>query len=596
MIGCSKTYRWSLLLTCLLFTAANAADEKLRVRISTDAPDRYELTEILVAGVGEYDTPYNPAIVTLDAELTAPSGKKLIVPGFAMHRTQLGPGKRYREYAAAGPWLWKVRFAGSEEGTYKGTVAVTTPEGKRTSDEFEFNVAPSKSRGLIRVAKGNPHAFEYENGAPFIAIGNCLCWNNGNDRAALYKSWLDKMAANDCNFIRIWLGSKWCFGLEQNDSGNFTTPYYYNEDAATLMDEVLKMCEERGIAIKLCFGDNVSGYLHHNGGSYQIRSAADFLTDEKARTQWKAMIRYCVARWGYSTNIFAWEQWNEMDDNFWNSGGIKKVEEWTEEMCGYTKSIDPFGHMTTNSTGSGKEQFGLYAKPSVDYAQYHNYGGERLQDKAQYEIYAPAVRNLRRLNKPVLVAECGLVNKQWGPYPATSNGGRRDAAGPKDTKGYAFHEAIWVGFMAGGAGTSQHWWWDSMVDPWNLYPQYKPFANFVAGLDINKAPMPPVEATVTPSNLRVFARSGKPGTIAWVINRSDWWRALVMDGKTPEKVSAATLALPDLEPGRYAIQFMDPWTGAAIEERQLEVPAGQKHTTVNLPDFTIDIAIKAIRQ
>ena len=581
---------------CLAASAAPGANEAaLTVTPATGSAGRYELIELTVSGIGDHDTPFNPAIVRLDAELTSPSGRKLIVPGFPMRATELVAGRTQRRYRPVGPWMWKVRFAGTEKGTYRGVVTATERGIARRSGRFELAVGPSNSKGFIRVAGGNPHAFEYDDGTQYVPIGHCLSWANGNDRAAVYAGWLDRMAANDCNFIRIWLGSRWCFGLEQDDAGTTTTPYAYNEDAAALMDAVLGMCRERGIAIKLCFGDNIRGYLHANGGSYHLPDAAAFLTNEEAAAQWKAMIRYCVARWGYSTSIFAWEQWNEMDDNFWDSGGIKKVEQWTDAMCRYTRSIDPWGHMTTNSTGSGKEQFGLYGLPSVDFAQYHNYGGARLQDKTQYEIYGPPVARLRRLGKPVLLAECGLVDDKWGPYPATL-AGRGQAGGPKDTNGYAFHEALWVGFMAGGAGTGQHWWWDSMIAPWDLYPQYRPFARFVEDLQINKAPMPPVEAHVKPDHLRVFARGGKRGAIAWVVNRNDWWRPLVMEGKTPETVSGALVTLPGIGAGTYDLHIVDTWTGATIEERRLEVPSGQTHTDVLLPDFKIDVALKAMRR
>lgn len=570
------------LVACVCLAVEN---EPLGVSLSKETIGRYEKLEISVSGVGDYKRPMNPYRVKLDATLTSPSGKTIKVAGFAMHETEarpIGPHKQPK-YVPVGPWLWKVRYAPDELGIYKGTVSVTAGgQVKSESEPFEFKVVPSVSKGFIRVSKTNPFVFQYDDGTPYVLIGQNLCWANDQTKASRlqrYRQWLDDMAANGCNYIRIWLGSRWSFGIEGDESKTFTEPFVYNEDAAVLMDKVLALCEQRGIAIKLCIGNNINNYLKKNGGNYNVESKEEFLRSPVAKKQWKALQRYCVARWGASTSIFAWELWNEMDHNFWGMG--RQVADWSEGMCADLQRIDPHGHPTANSTGSGSQLFVLWNKPHVDFAQYHNYGNKKNnKDKTQYEIYGEPIANLRKAGKPVMLAECGI---DQGTFKS-------------DAKGYSFHEAVWVGFMAGGCGTGMHWWWDNAIEfhPATYYPQYKHFAKFVSDLPVQKEPFAPTRATVKPGNLKCYARSASWGTIAWIVNRNDRWQELLLRKKEPETVSGADLVVEVPGSGKYKIQCMDPWTGK-IRAESLENTTEEGECIVKLPDFRIDIAVKVIK-
>ncbi len=570
------------------YSGAIAAQQgNLRVELGAQQVKQYGRLEMQVIGVGEYERPGDPAEVRLDAEMVSPSGKKIVVPGFAMHKTREVDARGGVKWEPYGDWLWRIRFMPDEAGVYKGTAVLTARDGRRTSDEFSFEVSKSDSKGIIRVAKQNPWAFEYSNGSPYIAVGQNLCWAGGN-RLENYRMWLDKMAANNCNFIRVWLGANWCFGVQGKE------PYVYSEDAAELMDRVLELCEKHGIAIKLCLGDNINGYLPNNGGPFkQCETSLDFLTKESAKTQWKGIERYCVARYGASTSIFAWEMWNEMVSNFGNGD---QVAAWTEEMCKYIKSIDPYGHLAGNSTG----MLGLnvYRQPSVDFTQYHRYGGAnhgcyetpQTDKEPLFEVFAGRLAELRKLGKPVLLAECGLTRPDWGPHPTSLPD--QDTDSPKDTKGYAFHESLWMGFIDGGAGSGHTWWWDGMVDPWNYYPQFKPIAAFVSDIPLNKAPLPPASGKVEPENLRCFVRQNDWGAVAWVVNSNDGWYSLVMEARKPARVSGGKLTFTGLKDGQYTVQMMNPWSGETTN-KTAETQAGQ--LTVALADFEIDTAVKVIR-
>ena len=583
----SKTIMAMFVVAVVCGASVLAEQTDVRVELGSKSVQQYGRLEIEVTGVGEYERPGDPAEVRLDAEMVSPSGKKVAAPGFAMHKTRevkKGGDIKWEPY---GDWLWRIRYMPDEIGTYKGVAVVTTKEGRRSSEEFSFEVSKSESKGIIRLAKQNPWAFEYSDGTPYIAIGQNLGWAGGN-RLEKYRKWISSMAANDCNFIRVWFGSTWCFGIQGKKA------YIYNEDAAELLERVLGLCEERGIAIKLCLGDNIPSYLAGQNGPFkQCETKLDFLTKESAKTQWKGIQRYCVARYGASTSIFAWEMWNEMVSNF---GHGDEVAAWTEEMCRHVKSVDPHGHLAGNSTG----MLGLnvYRQPSVDFTQYHRYGGAnhkcyetpQTDDEPLFEVYAGRLRALRELGKPVFLAECGLTGAGWRAHPATDPGRAREH--PKDTKGYAFHESLWMGFIDGGAGAGQTWWWHGAVDYWNYYPQFKPFVKFVSDIPLNEAPLPPSSGEAEPENLRCFVRQNGWGAIAWVVNANDGWYSLVIEGEKPAKVNGGKITFGGLENGEYRVQLMYPWTGESTE-RTTSVENGQ--TTVSLPEFEIDIAVKLVK-
>jgi endo-1,4-beta-mannosidase len=79
----------------------------------------------------------------------------------------------------------------------------------------------------------------------------------------------------------------------------------------------------------------------------------DFWTDEIPKQYYRQVLRYFVARWGYSTNVLAWELWNEWHELEWHTSQFNVAEgiAWHQEMGAYLKSLDS-NHMVTTSMGS----------------------------------------------------------------------------------------------------------------------------------------------------------------------------------------------------------------------------------------------------
>lgn len=73
-----------LLLPAIVSLAPGVRGGELTVRRPGDGLKRGQLAELVVEGVGSHKSPFDPAVVSVDAEVTTPAGKTLVVPAFFM--------------------------------------------------------------------------------------------------------------------------------------------------------------------------------------------------------------------------------------------------------------------------------------------------------------------------------------------------------------------------------------------------------------------------------------------------------------------------------------------------------------------------------
>ena len=557
-----------------------------------------EKIELTVGDVPTAENPYNPALIRLDAEIIPPNGEMTSVPGFAQGRCERQQVNGETRYRPTGGYDWRVRCAVPSAGEYRGRVIVTVGNSARVeSVPFHFRVEPAgqPSRGFVRVSRDNPAAFAYEDGTAFIPVGENLAYQTPRDR--MY-DWIAKLGAHGANWIRVWPSNAPTFGLEG------VRAYEYNEDAARALDEIVTACERAGVCATFCLdhirnfgppprppGSNYSftyPYDARNGGP--AASMKDVFTLPAARAQHEAALRYYVARWGYSRAIFAWELWNEMDAIYGNEGFRADIVRWVDDECGYLHAHDPYGHLATTSLGSGGVWDELWQLPAVDFVNYHDYGGRaKYRDRSQVEVYAPVMVELGKFGKPVLFSEVGLVNDDWGPNDHVCP--KRADRFVQDVDNRAFHEALWLPFFAGSAGGGLHWWWEEF-DAFNVYPLYRVQVDFLADVPLARAPLPTVEARVSTQDLQSFARGNDWGAVAWVWDRRAAWQSLVLAARSPEKVSGASVVLPTAR-GAFQVQCVDTRDGRELSRATIQ--AGLAGLAVPLPEFTVDVAIKAVR-
>lgn len=583
------------IILCLLSaTGLAAADLPVpTVSVPATVAGPFQRIELAIAGLPAVERPADPAQIAVDALITGPDGAVQRVPAFARKDCRETGTKDKPRWEVGTDWRWQVRYAASRPGLHQGVVAVTLPAGTVRSAPFRFTVGNAPAKGMVRIAKGNPRAFAYDDGSAFIAVGQNQVheypWTNYRDR-------LPRLAANGANWIRLWTGHSGSFQIEGG------RPYEMREEGAAVLDEVLAVCERSGITAMICmeyvrrvaYDEKPSDrwaarkdypYAVANGGP--CATEADLLTLPAAHRQFQATMRYYIARWGHSPAVFAWEFWNEMD--CLNRVKREQTVAWTDLMARWLKERDPYRHLVTNSLGSYLVWPELWKLPSIDVVQYHDYGGRKFHGaKSQVEVYRRPAGDLEVFGKPVLHSEVGLVDESWGRNPHIDPWKFKEV--PKDRDSHAFHEALWTPFFVGTAGGGMHWWWNELHH-FDHYRLYKPFADFVADIPLHQAPMPVVAATTDRAHLVSLARGNAWGCVAWVWDSRCPWQKLVEGKASPEAVVGAGLRLPVAGDGDFTVVCTDPRTGRRLEECRIVARAGW--LDVPLPAFTLDVAVKA---
>ena len=537
---------------------------------------------------GTWTTPFDADQIRVDAVVTTPSGRQLTVPCFYHQEFEL-----LREDDEA--WLepraargWKLRFAPTEVGKHAVALVARDKSGEAHSEPVDFDAVRSDDPGFIRVSGKDKRFFEFDSGQPYFAVGENVCtWRRGVHD---YDDWFPALGKAGGNYARIWMWGH-CFGVEWGKPG------HYRMDHAAALDRAMELAERHGIRVKLCLeawrgfeGRKCfvkPGVLHpyskKNGGP--CAKEMDVFTDPEAKRMFRNRLRYCVARWGCSTHILAWEFWNEINCVFGYRGREQDVMDWTAEMARHLKQIDPWGHLVTNSLGSFQVDDRLWTIPDIDFAQVHGYwhptGVSKEMGKDMAEFVPHWLGRIDHYGKPRLFAEYGLVNPRWGHSP------RAD----EDTEGVHLHNGLWSSIMTGASGTAMLWWWGNYVHPNDLYFQFAAVAKFVEGVPWTTAGFQPVGAKASTPQLRVMGLRGKRLTLLWLQNRRHtWWN--VVEKQPIPPIEGARVTVSGLENGDYDVQWWDTWKGGVARKEQRRAERGA--LTLDVGKLPRDAAAKLV--
>ena len=163
----------------------------------------------------------------------------------------------------------------------------------------------------------------------------------------------------------------------------------------------------------------------------------------------------------------AWELFNEVDWTNDFDTHSELVAEWHLEMAAYLKSIDPYQHLVTTSYAHSQNDAAVWSSPDIDLTQTHYYFDTPNLERT----LTTGVRNyLEDYEKPSINGEFGI----------TTSGNNLSNIDPD---GIHIHNSIWGSFFGGGAGTAMSWWWDSYIEPQNLYYHFLPLADHVELVD-----------------------------------------------------------------------------------------------------------------
>ncbi|MDH7568465.1 MAG: DUF5060 domain-containing protein [Armatimonadota bacterium] len=435
----------------------------------------FEKMELRVDLSATYRNPFDPEEIDLSAEFTAPSGKKVTVPGFLYQPFQRRLDGRNERLEAAGAPEWRIRFSPTETGEYRYVVIARDRSGTVRSQPATFRALAGTRPGFVRVSKDDPYYFAFDNGSPYFPLGANVCWP-GSRGTYDYDDWFPSYGAAGCNYARLWIGPFDAFTLERRaiPGREDTGLGRMDQTGAWRLDYVLGLAERHGLYLMLCIESfnalrirpqhnfwQQYPYNAANGG--MLEKPEEFFTHEEARRCFRNRLRYLVARWGYSPHVLSWEFWNEVDIiERYVSGDVAR---WHQEMSRYLRNIDPWKHLQTTSYAGTAGDPAVDGLPEMDYVQGHRYGARDIA--AEFAGWSRRKREAYR--KPYYMGEFGL-----------DAGG---AGGDRDPDGLSLHNGLWATITNGDAGGAMLWWWDSYIHPRDLYYHLAAVANFVRGVD-----------------------------------------------------------------------------------------------------------------
>jgi hypothetical protein len=463
--------------------------------------------------MGTYSNPYDPSIIQASCQFTGPGGT-FVVPAFYYS----GYTKTNNTNCTPFPCEvlttnnfnnWKVRFTPNAVGQWSYQITATDANGVTTSAVYYFTVVNSSNKGFI--VKANDKFLKRSTGQFLFLVGENIAWYDYNQGewhspnsfgTNEYKNYIDDIAANGGNFIRVWLdmyatwngvnliGKDWSTGQIHFD--------LYNQKDAWQLDWIIDYARTKNINVMLClFDQNAWGdgdisnpyncWSQMNPFNPAVNPASTCTTpyeffninNASTLTRAKNLVRFIVSRWGYAPNLVAWELWNEFDQiegknptipappSFTPTGDILN---WHLTMYNYINSIDAFGHLITTSGGGDASTSALYS--ALDMSQVHDYKWPLPGDDFQNHFYQRKLDadNYVQPAKPHLVGEWGFVS---------SSTMRND-----DPNGFELHNILWSTAFSTACGSATMWYWNDYMEAKNLYHLLKPVSTFMNNLPI----------------------------------------------------------------------------------------------------------------
>ncbi|MBN1506319.1 MAG: DUF5060 domain-containing protein [Sedimentisphaerales bacterium] len=516
----------------------------------------YEKFELRIDLDATHENPYDPEQVDVQAEFTAPSGKKQTMWGF---------------YNPSG-WsrLWMVRFSPTEKGTWSYIVKVTDRQGSAQGRSGTFTVTDSPHHGFVSIAP-NQRYLKYDDGTSFYGVG---LWYNDSyelfNQGQITEKDLDRLQELGVNFISFFHTP-----LETMGTGLGR----YDENRCGRLDQLFQWCEQRDIHISwnIWFHSYLSqavwggGNARYRYNPYSlVTDAAGFFASEPAWKYQEKLYRYIIARWGYSRALFLWFIIDEINGTEgWEKGSQEAAEQWCRKMDAFLNEHDPYGRPTTGTQSGGIGQWwpGGYKIFDIAAREIYEAQGHPMPKSGKldcddenplqfsYRNYATQVQDLwKGFDKPAIVGECGYDHTYYEP----------------GMPGYLamYHNALWVS-LANGLCCTPFWWaYSDWINDGVVTSQMRHFAQFVGGIDF--AHLSPEPAQIT-----------SPNCDAWAIRSGDFAFGWVANPRT--SVAKETFTISGLRDGEYEVRPYRTWRGRYLDPQTLQCRDGK--LTVTIPEL-----------
>ncbi len=358
----------------------------------TKNPKTNQKIELAFDVKADYTNPFNPSEVMMDFIFAKEgSSDSLVVPCFYYEDAYYRLSEWSIDSTISG---WRARLLVEEPGTYNGKLRYTGNSKVVYGDLFSFTASQGVKKGIIRNDSTNPQYFRHSTGEPFYPMGINIGWSDLEN----YDVILENITTYNANLFRYWHTPFAQQALEWTSDDFYEGLVQYNQVAAAMTDSVIGIGEKYDAYMQLTmfqhgpFSSTVDAIWYNNpynsaNGGF-VADADDFFADAQCQFYIKKLLRYIVARWGYSPNIFAWEFFNEVQfsGNFpsqstaWYDG----VMEWHSKMSRYVDSIDAYDHIMTTSA-SDDQLYDLDTVAKLDVIQYHLYSENLIEDQKEHD-------------------------------------------------------------------------------------------------------------------------------------------------------------------------------------------------------------------
>ena len=409
----------------------------------------WEATELVFNLVPAVRNPYDPDQASVDVRFEEPgTGKTYDVPAFFCDKDRgwkHGEGERPREGGC-----WKARFTPSRTGLWKYRITAQMGD-RRGSTAGTFSCRSVGRQGFVGVRNGT---FNHVMGGTFFPVGVNLPWLR-MATASGYPEHLKSLQGLGVNLVRVW-NAQWGNLVEWSPPRGSGLGRYSEADA-NAFDDIFQAAEASGVFVQFVLnhhrmfrfhdGWEENPYNELQGGPCANTNLIEFFSGTDARRIHTHKLRYVVARWGYSPNLFAWELFNEIDlvDGYKSSGVMSEaVTNWVQMMAGELRRLDSFTHLVTVSNEAMQSEPAL--AETCDFTQTHLY-----TRYPEGPILAFREKHGQK-DKPHLVTELG------GPQVETDQNGF-----PLEVETDVLHRGLWAAVMTGSPGTPMPWWWMEML-------------------------------------------------------------------------------------------------------------------------------------
>ncbi len=416
----------------------------------------------------EYRNPYDPDEIDVSARIVLPNGKAITIPAFYLEPcepldglTRMTAGVPYRR---TGNGHWRVRFAPFLPGRHQVTLVAKDRHGKTVQSKPVTFMAEANddNPGYIRIARANPQYFEdTAQEKLFWPAGVNIAWTRRHElrkhrpaQPPCYEYYF-RRASGQMNATRVWLCHwAWLEWVPYQDAPQTSwTGYaglgYYNPMIADTLDRVFELAEKHHIRIMLVTEDNnelmktdhpdswaAHPYNRIYGGP--CSEPKDYFSSAQARRWYKKRLRYIIARWGYSTSLWAINSWNDMRTP------NPAVLTWLREMRSFCHRL-------------------VSGWRPIIYGSNYTLAASTITDYSQGRVMA---------GKPAIIQECQHAHDDhW-------------FAG-------SVRRQLWRGLSSGLAGVMV--WPHVQVDRCDAWSIFRPVVNLTAELPLNRTPTRPID-------------------------------------------------------------------------------------------------------